>query len=214
MSKIIRTSKPSVLPWYAAALVFAVLCAVLPAYKLWALLLALGGAAVMCFLPAAIIAFVICGVMKKKMKTAQKASGAAAYVSGSVDLKDEVLKKEADGDPTVAGNKATLNWKSTINVDNLNGYVYYDYSDTVYLNSQHVNLQSIDLNDIQVLDKDQVDVTNQVTISTYSEITSGAECGLFKIDFGSADIHGPVTIKYKTTVDTSRLGEYANITNK
>ena len=134
--------------------------------------------------------------------------------TGSVDLKDEVLKKEADGDPTVAGNKATLNWKSTINVDNLNGYVYYDYSDTVYLNSQHVNLQSIDLNDIQVLNKDQVDVTNQVTISTYSEITSGAECGLFKIDFGSADIHGPVTIKYKTTVDTSRLGEYANITNK
>lgn len=134
--------------------------------------------------------------------------------TGSVDLKDEVLKKEADGDPTVAGNKATLNWKSTINVDNLNGYVYYDYSDTVYLDSQHVNLQSIDLNDIQVLDKDQVDVTNQVTISTYSEITSGAECGLFKIDFGSADIHGPVTIKYKTTVDTSRLGEYANITNK
>lgn len=134
--------------------------------------------------------------------------------TGSVDLKDEVLRKEADGDPTVAGNKATLNWKSTINVDNLNGYVYYDYSDTVYLNSQHVNLQSIDLNDIQVLDKNQVDVTNQVTIITYSEITSGAECGLFKIDFGSANIHGPVTIKYKTTVDTSRLGEYANITNK
>ena len=47
MSKIIRTQKPSVLPWYAAALVFAVLCAVLPVYKLWALLLALGGAAVM-----------------------------------------------------------------------------------------------------------------------------------------------------------------------
>ena len=47
MSKIIRTQKPSVLPWYAAALVFAVLCAALPAYKLWALLIALGGAAVM-----------------------------------------------------------------------------------------------------------------------------------------------------------------------
>ena len=27
MSKVIRTTKPSVLPWYAAALVFAVLCA-------------------------------------------------------------------------------------------------------------------------------------------------------------------------------------------
>lgn len=134
--------------------------------------------------------------------------------TGSVDLKDEVLKKEADGDPTVAGNKATLNWKSTIDVDNLNGYVYYDYSDTFYLDSQHVNLQSIDLNDIQVLNKDQVDVTNQVSINVYSEMHNGAECGLFKIDFGSADIHGPVTIKYKTTVDTSRLGEYANITNK
>ena len=47
MSKVIRAQKPSVLPWYAAALVFAVLCAALPAYKLWALLLALGGAAVM-----------------------------------------------------------------------------------------------------------------------------------------------------------------------
>ena len=43
MSKIIRTQKPSVLPWYAAALVFAVLCAALPAYKLWALLIARRG---------------------------------------------------------------------------------------------------------------------------------------------------------------------------
>ena len=42
MSKVIRTTKPSVLPWYAAALVFAVLCAVLPVYKLWALPVALG----------------------------------------------------------------------------------------------------------------------------------------------------------------------------
>ena len=46
MSKIIRTQKPSVLPFYAMALVFVVLCAVLPVYKLWALLVALGGAAV------------------------------------------------------------------------------------------------------------------------------------------------------------------------
>ena len=44
MSKVIRTTKPSVLPWYAAALVFVVLCAVFPVYKLWALLVALGGA--------------------------------------------------------------------------------------------------------------------------------------------------------------------------
>lgn len=40
MSKIIRTQKPSVLPYYAAAIVFLVLCALLPVYKLWALLLA------------------------------------------------------------------------------------------------------------------------------------------------------------------------------
>lgn len=45
MSKIIRTQKPSVLPWYTAALVFVVLCAVLPVYKLWALVVALAGAA-------------------------------------------------------------------------------------------------------------------------------------------------------------------------
>lgn len=33
MSKIIRTRKPSVLPYYAAALAFVVLCAVLPDRK-------------------------------------------------------------------------------------------------------------------------------------------------------------------------------------
>ena len=44
MSKIIRTRKPSVLPYYAAALAFVVLCAVLPVYRLWALMAALGAA--------------------------------------------------------------------------------------------------------------------------------------------------------------------------
>ncbi len=48
MSKIIRTRKPSVLPYYAAALAFVVLCAVLPVYRLWALLAA-PGAAVLAF---------------------------------------------------------------------------------------------------------------------------------------------------------------------
>ena len=46
MSKIIRTQKPSVLPFYAGALVFVVLCAVLPVYRLWALLAALAVAVV------------------------------------------------------------------------------------------------------------------------------------------------------------------------
>lgn len=39
MSKIIRTEKPSVLPFYAAALVWLVLSLALPIYKLWALAL-------------------------------------------------------------------------------------------------------------------------------------------------------------------------------
>ena len=45
MSKIIRIQKPSVLPFYGAALAFVLLCAVLPVYRLWALALALAGAA-------------------------------------------------------------------------------------------------------------------------------------------------------------------------
>lgn len=40
MSKTIRTQKPSVLPYYAAAIVFLALCALLPVYKFWALLIA------------------------------------------------------------------------------------------------------------------------------------------------------------------------------
>lgn len=39
MSKIIRTEKPSVLPYYAAALVWLILGLALPLYKLWALVL-------------------------------------------------------------------------------------------------------------------------------------------------------------------------------
>ena len=45
MSKIIRTEKPRVLPFYAAGLAGLVLCALLPVYKLWALVVMLAGAA-------------------------------------------------------------------------------------------------------------------------------------------------------------------------
>lgn len=45
MSKIIRTEKPSALPFYAAAAAGLALCAALPVYKLWALAVALAGAA-------------------------------------------------------------------------------------------------------------------------------------------------------------------------
>ncbi len=40
MSKIIRTEKPSVLPWYAMGLTWLVLALLLPVYRLWALVLA------------------------------------------------------------------------------------------------------------------------------------------------------------------------------
>lgn len=45
MSKIVRVQKASVLPWYAAAAAFVVLCAVLPVYKMWALAVSAVGAA-------------------------------------------------------------------------------------------------------------------------------------------------------------------------
>ena len=45
MSKIIRTEKPSALPFYAAAAAGLALCAALPVYKVWALAVALAGAA-------------------------------------------------------------------------------------------------------------------------------------------------------------------------
>lgn len=48
---------------------------------------AMGKAVAMSILPAVVIAFLVCGVMKRNMKTARKASGAAAYVSSAVDLK-------------------------------------------------------------------------------------------------------------------------------
>ncbi len=45
MSKILRIQKPSVLPWYAAALAGLVLSLLLPVYQLWALAVVLAGAA-------------------------------------------------------------------------------------------------------------------------------------------------------------------------
>lgn len=131
--------------------------------------------------------------------------------AGSVYLKDEVLKKEADGDPTVAGNKATLNWKSTIKADDLDGYIFYDYGESNNMNAP----QKIDLSTIKVLDKDRADVTSQLEIKPYSKTESGIEYGLFQIDFAQEGIKGPVTITYSTTVDTTSWGAdaWVDITN-
>lgn len=131
--------------------------------------------------------------------------------TGSVDLKDEVLKKEAVGSPAVSGNKATLNWKSTIKADDLDGYIFYDYGESHNMNAP----QKIDLSTIKVLDKDRADVTSQLEIKSYSKIESGIEYGLFQIDFAKKGIKGPVTITYSTTVDTTSWGAdaWVNITN-
>ena len=131
--------------------------------------------------------------------------------TGSVDLKDEVLKKEAVGSPAVSGNKATLNWKSTIKADDLDGYIFYDYGESNNMNAP----QKIDLSTIKVLDKDRADVTSQLEIKPYSKTESGIEYGLFQIDFAQEGIKGPVTITYSTTVDTTSWGAdaWVDITN-
>lgn len=131
--------------------------------------------------------------------------------TGSVDLKDEVLKKEAVGSPAVSGNTATLNWSTTIKADDLSGYIFYDYGESNNMNTP----QKIDLSTIKVLDKDGTDVTNQLKITPYSKIENGIEYGLFQIDFAEEDIKGPVTITYSTTVDTTGWGAdaWVGITN-
>ena len=134
--------------------------------------------------------------------------------TGSVDLKDEVLKKEAVGSPAVSGNTATLNWSATIKAADLDGYTFFDYGESNNMNAP----QKIDLSTIKVLDKDGADVTSQLEIkpySPYSKIESDIEYGLFQIDFAEKGIKGPVTITYSTTVDTTGWGAdaWVGITN-
>ena len=131
--------------------------------------------------------------------------------TGSVDLKDEVLKKEAVGSPAVSGNTATLNWSATIKAADLDGYTFYDYGESNNMNAP----QKIDLSTIKVLDKDGADVTSQLEIKPYSKIESDIEYGLFQIDFAEKGIKGPVTITYSTTVDTTGWGAdaWVGITN-
>lgn len=126
-------------------------------------------------------------------------NGISEESTGKVDLKNDILKKEAVGDPTVAGNKATLNWKSTIKAADLDGYTFFDYGESNNMNAP----QKIDLSTIKVLDKDGADVTSQLEIKPYSKSESGIEYGLFQIDFAEKGIKGPVTITYSTTVDTT-----------
>ena len=137
--------------------------------------------------------------------------GISEESTGKVDLKNDILIKEAVGSPAVSGNTATLNWSTTIKADDLNGYIFYDYGESNSMNSP----QKIDWSTIKVLDKDGADVTSQLEIKPYSKTESGIEYGLFQIDFAEKGIKGPVTITYSTTVDTTswNANAWVDITN-
>ena len=138
-------------------------------------------------------------------------NGISEESTGKVDLKNDILIKEAVGSPAVSGNTATLNWSTTIKADDLNGYIFYDYGESNSMNSP----QKIDWSTIKVLDKDGADVTSQLEIKPYSKTESGIEYGLFQIDFAKKGIKGPVTITYSTTVDTTswNANAWVDITN-
>ena len=123
---------------------------------------------------------------------------------GTVHIDSNVLAKKAVGEPTNDGTTATLQWKSTINAENVDSYIYYDYSDTIWIPTVRKNLkaQEIDLSSIKVTDKDGHDVTKSVKITEWTDSGKkddyGKDLGLFKIDFRNSHVTGPLTITYTT----------------
>lgn len=139
---------------------------------------------------------------------------------GTVHIGSNVLAKEAVGKPANDGTEATLQWKSTINAEDVSTYVYYDYSGTFWddTNKKNYKAQEIDLSSIKVADKDGKDVTNLVKIKPWTD--SGktddydTDLGLFKIDFTGSTVTGPLTITYATKVKIASLpGNKAQVTN-
>ncbi len=145
--------------------------------------------------------------------------------SGSGEAKKDVtvkpsrLEKEAVGAPAIDNttNKAVLSWKSTIELADLNGYKFFDFSGDIYRPSApgsitrgNYKAQTIVMNSIVVRDGNNNDITEQLrnanAIQAYKygqTDADGADYGLFQIDFGKLDIKGPVTIQYDTKVDMS-----------
>ena len=145
--------------------------------------------------------------------------------SGSGEAKKDVtvkpsrLEKEAVGTPAIDNttNKAVLSWKSTIELADLNGYKFFDFSDNIYRPSApdstikgNYKAQAIVMDSIVVRDSNSTDITEQLraanAIQAYTSgktDADGADYGLFQIDFGKLDIKGPVTIQYNTEVDMS-----------
>lgn len=139
---------------------------------------------------------------------------------GTVHIDSDVLTKEAVGEPTNNGTEATLQWKSTINAENVDSYIYYDYSGTFLDNNAKKNYkaQEIDLSSIKVTDKDGHDVTESVKITEWTDSGKkddyGKDLGLFTINFKGSGVTGPLTITYATKVKIDSLpGSSAAVEN-
>lgn len=139
---------------------------------------------------------------------------------GTVHIDSDVLTKEAVGEPTNNGTEATLQWKSTINAENVDSYIYYDYSGTFWDNNAKKNYkaQEIDLDSIKVKDKNGTDVTSSVKITEWTDSGKkddyGKDLGLFTINFKGSGVTGPLTITYATKVKIDFLpGSSAAVEN-
>ena len=139
---------------------------------------------------------------------------------GTVHIGSNVLAKEAVGTPSNDGTTATLQWKSTINAEDVSTYVYYDYSGTFYDNTskKHYKAQEIDLDSIKVKDKNGHDVTSSVKITEWTDSGKkddyGKDLGLFTINFKGSGVTGPLTITYTTKVTIASLpGSSADVVN-
>ncbi len=141
---------------------------------------------------------------------------------GTVHIDSNVLAKKAVGTPSNDGTTATLQWKSTINAEDVSTYVYYDYSGTFYDNTskKHYKAQEIDLDSIKVKDKNGTDVTSSVKITEWTDSGKSddykVDLGLFKIDFtqSTPKVTGPLTITYTTKVTIASLpGSSADVVN-
>lgn len=139
---------------------------------------------------------------------------------GTVHIDSDVLTKEAVGEPTNNGTEATLQWKSTINAENVDSYIYYDYSGTFWDNNAKKNYkaQEIDLSSIKVTEKDGHDVTESVKITEWTDSGKkddyGKDLGLFTINFKGSGVTGPLTITYATKVKIDSLpGSSAAVEN-
>lgn len=141
---------------------------------------------------------------------------------GTVHIDSNVLAKKAVGKPTNDGTEATLQWKSTINTEDVSTYVYYDYSGTFWDSegNKSVKAQEIDLSSIKVTTKTGEDVTQKVKIEKWSgygqKDGDGNDLGLFKIDFkqSTSTVTGPLTITYATKVKIASLhGNKTQVTN-